>query len=205
MEFNINLQDLVQQHFGFNVTTSSFEPPADVIPFGNIKTIGGGDKMVNGAPVVKHTAMGTPVFDYIKVGAGDYYDFQGKLKKYAAYDFPFECVVELSQPTMFEETYLKGGNIGSVNEILGVADWLITIRGFIINYDSKDYPTAAVNKFKKLISLPTELSIESPFLNMFDIENMLVLDRNIPQVEGALHYQPFTLICKSAKPYFIRT
>lgn len=203
MKFNVDLQGLVKQHFGFDVQVSSFEPPSDIIPFGKIDVLQGGDKMVNGAPVVYQSAMGAPIFDYIKVKAGSYYDFDGKLKKYKAYDFPFECVVEINQPTMFEETYVKGRRGGAVNEILGVADWLITIRGFIINYASKDYPTDAVNKFKRMISNPTELSIESPFLNMFDIDEMLILDRHIPQIEGALHYQPFELICKSTKPYYV--
>lgn len=203
MEFNIDLQTLVKNHFGFDVKVSSFEPPNDIIPFGNIDVVSDGLKMVNGAPVVRQSAIGTPIFDYIKIKKGGYYNFEGKLTTVKPYDFPYECLVEIGQPTMAEETFIKGRVGGSVKEFMGVDDWYITIRGFIINYDSADYPTDAVNAFKELISHPTELQVESPYLNMFDINEMVIMDREIPQIEGALHYQPFTLLCKSNTPYYV--
>lgn len=203
MEFNINLQTLVKKHFGFDVKVSSFEPPSDIIPFGNIEVVPGGLTMVNGAPVAKYSAMGTPIFDYIKILPGSYYNFEGKLTKVRGYEFPFECIVEITQPTMAEETFIKGKVGGSVKEFMGVDDWYITVRGFIINYDSSDYPTDQVNEFRELISHPTELQVESPFLNMFDINEMVIMDRQIPQIEGSLHYQPFTLLCKSNEPFYV--
>jgi hypothetical protein len=159
--------------------------------------------MVNGAPVAKYSAMGTPIFDYIKIKPGSYYNFDGDLKKVKSYDFPFECIVEITQPTMAQETFVMGKVGGSVKEFMGVDDWYITIRGFIINYESSDYPTDQVNEFIELISHPTELQVESPFLNMFDINEMVIMDRQIPQIEGSLHYQPFTLLCKSNEPFYV--
>lgn len=196
MVFNIG--NLVKKHFGLDVLHST-----KTRNYGDISVNEAVKNMVNGLPVEKYSLMGTPVYDYIKVEAGNYYDWNGDHHNYDAYDFPFECVVELSQPTIMEETYLKGRRSGSVKEIIGLDDFYITIRGFIINYKTSEYPTKAVEAFKRLIKLPTELQIESPFLNMFDINEMVILDRNIPQIEGSLHYQPFTLMCKSNEPYIL--
>lgn len=203
MGFKVNIQELVKKHFGFDVQISSFPAPSSGGTFGEVSVVEGGQKMVNGAPVTKHSYMGTPIFDYIKIEPGNYYDWNGALKNYPGYDFPFECVVELNQPTMVEETYLKGRRSGSVKEIIGLDDFYITIRGFIINYETSDYPTEAVEAFRKMIKLPTELQVESPFLNMFYINEMVIFDRNIPQIEGSLQYQPFTLMCKSNEPYIV--
>lgn len=203
MAFNFDISALFREQFGIDVKVSSFEPPSNLIPFGNVEVIDGGDKMVNGVPVDRYSAMGTPIFDYIKVQPGNYYNFEGKLVPIRAFDFPYECVVEISQPSMIEETFILGRKGGSIKEQMGVDDWYITIRGFIINYESSDYPTEAVNAFKELISHPASLDIESPFLNMFDINELVIFDRNIPQIEGALHYQPFTLLCKSNEPFYV--
>lgn len=203
MAFKVSIQELVKKHFGFDVQISSFPLPNIGGSFGDIQVVEGGQKMVNGASVTKHSYMGTPIFDYIKVEAGNYYDWNGDLQSYPAYDFPFECVVELNQPSIIEETYLKGRRSGSVKEIIGLDDFYITIRGFIINYKSLDYPTTAVETFRNLIKHPTELGVESPFLNMFGINELVIFDRNIPQIEGSLHYQPFTLMCKSNEPYIL--
>jgi hypothetical protein len=201
LAFKINIKELVKKHFGFDVQVTSFPPPSEGGSFGDLTVIDGGQKMVNGAPVTKHSYMGTPIFDYIKITPGTYYDWNGNLKSIPEYQFPYECVVELNQPSIIEETFLKGRRAGSVKEVIGLDDFYITIRGFIINYESLDYPTEAVEAFRNLIKLPTELQVESPFLNMFDINEMVIFDRNIPQIEGSLHYQPFTLMCKSNEPY----
>lgn len=201
MAFSVNIPELFKRHFGFDVKVAALDELIGGVDAKDVPFTEGGQKMVNGAPVTKHSYMGTPIFDYIKVEAGNYYDWNGVLRSYPAYDFPFECVVELNQPTIVEETYLKGRRSGSVKEIIGLDDFYITIRGFIINYKTRDYPTEAVESFRKLIKHPTELQIESPFLNLFDINELVIFDRNIPQIEGSLTYQPFTLMCKSNQPY----
>ena len=203
MAFNINIQELVKKEFGLDVNVSSFEPPVNILPFDGVQVITGGNKMVNGAVVSKYSAMGTPVYDYIKVKAGGYYDFQGNYITIEPYDFPFECIVELSQPSMIEETYIKGRKGGSIKEIIGVDDYYITIRGFIINYETSDYPTEAVEAFKRLINHTAELQVESPWLNFFDINEIVIYDRNLPQIEGAFHYQTFVLQCKSNEPFYV--
>jgi hypothetical protein len=211
LAFNIDLATLAKQHFGIDLKYTSFnledisdiKPPNNYIPFGNVEALEGGDTMVNGVPVDRYSAMGTPIFDYIKIKPGNYYNFDGELTPIRAYDFPFECIVELSQPSMIEETFIVGRKGGSIKEQMGVDDWYITIRGFIINYDSLDYPTDAVLAFKELISHPAELEVESPWLNMFDINEIVIFDRNIPQLEGTLHYQPFTLLAKSNEPFTV--
>lgn len=211
MAFSIDLGTLAKEYFGLDVKNVIINPadisatnaPGKFIPFNNVPALDGGNNMVNGVPVDRHSAMGTPVFDYIKIKPGNYYNFDGVLTPIRGYDFPFECIVELSQPSMIEETFIVGRKGGSIKEQMGVDDYYITIRGFIINYDSLDYPTDAVLAFKELISHPAELEVESPWLNMFDINEIVIFDRNIPQLEGALHYQPFTLLAKSNEPFTV--
>ncbi|MDN3621348.1 DUF6046 domain-containing protein [Polaribacter undariae] len=201
MAFKVNIPELFKSHFGFDVKVAALKELIGGVDAKDISVTEGRDKMVNGVPVDRYSAMGTPIFDYIKVEKGNYYDWDGKLKTIDEYQFPYECVVELNQPSIIEETYLKGRRSGSVKEIIGLDDFYITIRGFIINYETSNYPTDVVNQFIKLISTPAALNIESPFLSLFDINEMVIFDRNIPQIEGSLHYQPFTLMCKSNIPY----
>lgn len=201
MEFKVNIPELFKRHFGFDVKVSALKELIGGVDAKDVPVTQKAQNMVNGVPVTKYSYMGTPIFDYIKITPGNYYDWNGSLKKINEYEFPYECVVELNQPTIIEETYLKGRRSGSVKEVIGLDDFYITIRGFIINYETNDYPTEAVEAFRNLIRLPTELQVESPFLNMFDINEMVIFDRNIPQIEGSLHYQPFTLMCKSNQPY----
>lgn len=203
MKFNIDLQQLVKDHFGFDVKTSSFDPPNTIIPFGNVKVLEGRDKMVNGHSITKHSALGTPVFDYIKILPSSYYDGAGVLRDVDEYQLPFECVVEVSQPTIVEETQLKGRRSGTVKEIIGLDDYYITARGFLINYKDRNYPTDEFVKLVKALSHPAELQIESPYLSFFGINEIVIMDRNYPQVEGALHYQPFEFISKSNIPYTV--
>lgn len=204
MKFNVDLQALVKAHFGYDVKVSSFEPPSNIIPFGKIDVLEGGDKQVDGNPVTNFSKLGTPVFDYIKVQKSGYYDASGKEKTVPEYSFPFECVCEVSQPTIVEETSLAGKRAGTIKEIIGHDDFFITVRGFVINYDSSDYPTKAVKELYNILNHPAPLEIESPYLtNLFDITEMVIMDKRFPQVEGALHYQPFEFIAKSNKPYYI--
>lgn len=203
MGYKIDIATLFNKAFGLNVKVSSYELPNDIIGFGDIEVIEGEDQMVNGLPINKYTFMGTPVYDYIRINPGNYYDFDGNLISYDAYDFPYACIVELSQPSMIEETYLTGRKGGTVKEFLGEDDWYITIRGLIINYENTNYPTEQVAAFREMIKHTTELSVESPFFSLFDIDEIVIMDRNIAQVEGALHYQPFTLLCKSNEPFIL--
>ena len=172
MAFKVNIPALFKKHFGLDVKAAALEELIGGVNATDVSTTVGPKKMVNGLAVDRFSKMGTPIFDYIKVEKGSYYNWEGKLKNIDAYDFPFECVVELNKPTVVEETYLKGRRSGSVKEIIGLDDFYITIRGFIINYETSDYPTEAVKAFRRLIKLPTELQIESPFLNMFDISKL---------------------------------
>jgi hypothetical protein len=201
LEFKANIPELFKRHFGFDVKVAALKELIGGLDAKDVPFTEGGNKMVNGAPVTKYSYMGTPIFDYIKITPGTYYDWNGKLQPIPKYQFPYECVVELNQPSIIEETFLKGRRSGSVKEVIGLDDFYITIRGFIINYNTRDYPTEAVEAFRNVIKLPTELEVESPFLNMFDIDELVIFDRNIPQIEGSLHYQPFTLMCKSNIPF----
>lgn len=203
MAFSLDLSTLFKQHFGIDVNISKFEPPGNLIPFDPLPTVEGGFEMVNGLPVDRYSALGTPVFDYIKIKNSTYYNHEGKRRRVYDYEFPYECLIELNQPSIIEETFIVGRKGGSIKEQMGTDDWYITIRGLIINYETGNYPTEAVERFIKMISHPTELEVESPFLNMFGINQMVIFDRNIPQIEGALNYQPFTLMCKSNEPFYV--
>ena len=193
--YKINLKELFKSQFRLNADLSTknvFDKKSAA--FKGIKVL------ENQKQLSKTSLEGIPVWDYIRllpkkiVGTGD--NFEG-------YDFPLECVVEGNLPKKIVETEIFGMD-GTVEELMGINDWIISIKGFIINYKSKDYPEDQVKALKNACSLKDcELGVEGTFLNMLGINYISIHSLNLPASVGYGNMQSFEIEARSKIPFII--
>ena len=193
--YKINILELFRNQFHFNVSTAT-----DAISDKLLNDFKGIEVLASNSPMAAVTKHGVPVWDYVTIlpkkiaGTGE--NFEG-------YDFPFETVVEAVQPKKVAETEIFGAD-GTVEELMGLGDWQITIKGFVINYDSNDYPEAGVRALKRVCQLKdVELEVEGTYLNMLDIHYISIRNLALPAAVGLRNVQTFEVECRSKIPFII--
>lgn len=151
-------------------------------------------------PLQLRSQTGVPIWDYVELlpkiieGTGE--QFQGYL-------FPFETVVEAILPKKIVTTDIFGSD-GEVEELMGIGDWEINIRGFIINYETNDYPEAQVRELTRVCKLKdTIIDVEGTYLNILGI-NALSIHRFSPRpTPGYKNMQAFEIEARSKQPFII--
>lgn len=191
LSYNFNIPELFKSHFGFNVGISTKDIPA--------KHGSHGINLVEfNARINKISLLGTPVWDFITI--------QPKIieatgEKFEGYDFPLECVTEALLPKKIVETDIIGRD-GNVEELMGLGDWQLIIRGFVINHYLGFYPEKQVKELKDLVALKdTTLGVESTFLNLLDIYYISLHEIKFPAAVGYDNVQPFEITAKSRIPF----
>lgn len=89
---------------------------------------------------------------------------------------------------------------GTIKTHINDGDIDIKIRCWLSTDNANDYPIEAVTQLKKLLKLKTALKVQSDFLLLFDIYNIVVTDYNVFQVEGVQNTQFFEISALSDKP-----
>lgn len=92
------------------------------------------------------------------------------------------------------------GRSGTVKEYISDGDYDVQIAGLLVSEDMYSYPTDQVKTLRRLLQTNTELIAVSPFLQLFNIYNLVVLDYRIPQERGYQNHQPFNINCISDTP-----
>lgn len=86
--------------------------------------------------------FGTPVLGTFWAVADDLpylvYNANDKLveREFLEFEFPIATIVDFSRPKFIKKENTIGGK-GSVKEIMGIGDWDITIRGLLVDDDSR--------------------------------------------------------------------
>lgn len=151
-------------------------------------------------PLHALSKQGVPVWDYILIAPKI---IAGTGEKYEGYSFATECIVTAVLPKKIAQTDVFGMD-GTVEELMGNEDWDLTIQGFIINYESKDYPEEEVRALKRLCTLKeTEFEVESTFMNMLDINYISIHELALEPTAGYSNMQKFEIRAKSKIPYII--
>lgn len=193
----INVSKLFQAKFNLmpiKAETSSEPTSIQPIPAGSVTTYTGNyQQYMNGAPVL----------NYIEIEAGMTPDGI----KYDAYRLPDTMVVEFSESKRIVRTELAGRKTGKgsidvaeVVEIIGIGSASFSVKGFIINNESKDWPEAEVRKLRDYMRLSTSFKIVSPFLNAMGVTEVVFQERKHPAMIGMSSVQPFELQGFSVSP-----
>lgn len=188
--FDINISNLMQSVFGTRGYQVSFQngPPASGPLFdpSSVPTI-------QATPAALQTSLlGTPIYEIITLAA------EGK-----EYTLPNAPLVDILQSKRIEKTYMAGRD-GSVKEFIYEDDFVITIRGIIINPDSADLqPIDEIEELYSFFKFNKSLQVDSALLNALGIFNIVVESLELPDVQGAPAIQPFVLNCLSDIPFEI--
>lgn len=132
--------------------------------------------------------LGTPVFGAVVL-------------KYEPLNLELELQTVLSEISMTKnivKTELQGVD-GTVKEYISDGDYEITIQGAIVSEDDF-YPEDGATLLHQLCLVKDALVVESDFLQLFDIYNIVVESYSFPEQEGFLNMQLFELQCISDKP-----
>lgn len=191
--YSINIAELFKQQFHINVGYIGGSV-ADKF----LNDFKGIEALPTNEALTRQSLQGVPVWDYLKIlpkvidGTGE--TFEG-------YEFPREMVIEAVLPKKIVTTDIVGRD-GQVEELMGLDDWQISLRGFIINYDSTDYPETQVKELLRVCSLKdTSLEVEGTFLNILGITHISLHQLNPVASIGYSHVQKFEIEAKSKKPF----
>jgi len=146
--------------------------------------------------------LGTKVYDMLWIQGGIYQDenklpitYGGGTGNFVRFD---TVLMTVSQTKNIITTALQGRD-GTVKEYVSNGDYVINLRGKIVNFTNKypdKFPTGIdhcdVWTLTDILKVPNELDVVSSFLNMF-FNQMVITDFSMPQVEGRRNEQPFEI------------
>jgi len=132
----------------------------------------------------RESMMGTPVMFPLKLDD---------------YDMPNEPLVHVTGNKIIVKTQVAGVQ-GSVKELVSDDDYMVTIEGLIINEDGDDFPEEISRRIIEICQSPKSLKVQSDFLAMFDIHNLVIENYNFQGVTGNQNVQSYTINALSDRP-----
>lgn len=130
--------------------------------------------------------LGTPVYSYIR------------LKSVEREIYLSEVILVVAQQKHIVKTPLVGRN-GTVKEIINEGDYAISIEAKLVG-PKNALDRGQIANLIELLKTNEALEVESPFLQLFDITDIVVEDYYLPE-GGNLNEQPFRISAISDEPY----
>lgn len=121
------------------------------------------------------SVLGTPIYEQITLTVPATVTNGVTTSPQSTYTFPDWPLFDISPGWLIEKENTQGGN-GSVKEFIQQDDFQITIRGFLINYASQDYPEQLLSDLWAVINAKKALGITSRVFNLLDIHNIVIVD-----------------------------
>ena len=92
------------------------------------------------------------------------------------------------------------GLAGTFKEFISLGDYDITIRGGLFNINPFKYPKEAMDNLLKICNAENTLHVQSDFLNLFEVYDLVIEDMRFIQRAGQQSNQLFELKCISDTP-----
>lgn len=144
--------------------------------------------------------VGTPVRFPIEFVGGVYNVLnKGVLAEVSVNDYqlPHSTLVDFRRSKSVAMTPINGGS-GTVKEMYSFEDWQVKIYGFIIP-DKEDVETQ-LSRLLQFENIADSIEVSGYFFEKLGIDNLVILDIDLPQVKGKPDYRPFVLNCISDEP-----
>lgn len=153
----------------------------------------------------KKSWMGTPVFDtFIFNGGFSYVDSKGVIVNVVASYMLDSCLITVNQTKNIIKTQIAGGN-GTVKEYIGDGDYEIKIQGMIVGkYANIPPPITEKIRIAEILKAPMALPISCNFLDMFNINSVVIEDFEFSQIEGTRNAIGVSISCISDEPFEIQ-
>lgn len=138
-----------------------------------------------GNETAEYSYLGTPVFDVL------YLDTEGDNLRIDT------VLIELNRPKNIVKTSIQGID-GTVKEFISDGDYQISIKGMIVG-ESSDFPEDDIATLRDILDKKVSIRVTSKFMNLFKIDDIVIVDRTFKQVEGFENIQMFEIQALSDK------
>jgi len=137
----------------------------------------------------------------IRFDAGSYEDSNGNTISFQQLAYK-TALVSVGQAKKIIKTEMQGRD-GTVKEYIGLDDYSITVTG-IITGENGIQPTDEVIALKNMLDAPIKIDVVCPYLQTLGIYSLVVESYELPQFEGGISYQNFTIQFSSDIPTELR-
>lgn len=143
-----------------------------------------------------YSTLGTPIFADITLGdptnenKNSYTDPGGFPRRFNAMTFA-TVLLTILQTKNIVTTDIQGRD-GSIKEYIGLGDYQVTING-IIPGSNGHYPDQEVNQLYQILRAPIAIDATSWWLQIFNIQFLVIKDFTIPQLPGEYSQQSFSI------------
>lgn len=139
---------------------------------------------------VGNSVFGMPVFSNLSIRAGSYKNNQGvTIGTYDAINLEV-AIFEINRENNLVLTDIQGRD-NSVIEYISKKSWRINCKARILSKTIGAYPRTDVNNLLIALDSNKSLQVDSWFLNMAGIYNIVIQKKNFGQDEGGIEYQKF--------------
>lgn len=143
--------------------------------------------------------LGLPVYSNLEIEPGTYEDENGDLVDYAQDDFTVNTVLfTVNRTTNIVVTPIAGLN-GTVKELISKGDYAITIEGLLVG-ENGNMPQEQIRELSKIEGATEAIAINSNYLNLYDIDNIVIQSMKVQQLQGNRNVVSFTINALSDKP-----
>lgn len=112
------------------------------------------------------------------------------------YKFPLEPLIEISISKAIVINQMVNAET-NVLEDMGLDNFKMSIRGFLISEQPDVAPLAEVRKLMKIIRKRSSLKVSNELLNAFGIRELAILSARFADPPGGIEFKPYTLECIS--------
>ena len=112
---------------------------------------------------------------------------------------PNEPLITLNGGKRIVKTVVAGLK-GTVKEEIATKDYLITIRGIVVNNDTNDYPEDEVGKLRTLCEKQGSHTVVNKLFRIFGIDEMAIENYNIFGIAGHQSQQAYQIDALSDRP-----
>lgn len=195
LSYKINIPELMQRHFPVKYGFAT-----QAVIDGIVNDLDEIEVLPTNEALSEKSAIGVPVWDYLKINNTV---VEGSNEVYYGYKFPATTVIEAIRPKKIVATDVVGKD-GTIDELMGLQDWELKIKGLIINYDSTDYPEDLVRELQELCELKhTQLPCEGTFLTMLGVQYLNITRLSLPALVGYGNVQKFEIEAKSKNMFVL--
>ena len=151
----------------------------------------------------KTSWFGLPVYDTVLFEPLEYTDDDGNT---VSLDVPLTldiAIIEINQAKNIVKTQRAGKN-GTIKEYMGLGDYNINIKGFLVSEVAGAHPDQTTKEFHAFCKAPKEIKVSSNFLSYFDIYTIVVESFNVRQVEGMRNVFEYEITASDETPFEIQ-
>lgn len=146
------------------------------------------------------SSIGTPVYSDLNITGDSYTDEEGD---HAFTDIKIpSAIFKPSRDKNVVRTSINGLN-SEIVEYIGAKNWELDID-IIISSSDFSYPEEDVVNILTMLGSNQVLSVNSWFLNMLGITNIVILNESVPQIEGNLNNQRISFKALAVRPLVVQ-